>query len=102
MDAIEKIIERSLKLKIDDGEEIDINLSDMANDENWPSYLEYSFDYVSDTSANPDTPNLVKSGESVKMRVGLRLSSNMSNEEWFSIRGKTLKITSGFNYIQNS
>ena len=101
MDALEDLTERTLKLKIDNGSEMNINLSNIANDSNWPSFLQYSFDYVADTSFNPETPNLIKSNKSVKMRVELKLSENITNEEWNRIRGKTLKITSGFSYIQN-
>lgn len=102
IDAVEDLGERTLKVKIDDGEEKEIDLSDFANDENWPSYLNFHVDYLDDTSANPSMPYYILPNSSVKLHFEIELSENVDAEQWEAIRGKTIKITNGFVYIQGT
>ena len=100
IDAVEDIAQRTLKVQIDNGTEYEIDLDDFDNDEHWPSYLHYHNDYLDDTSANNWIPYyLIPTGD-VRMHFEVELDPNVDAETWEAIRGKSIKITSGYTFIQ--
>ena len=84
----------SLKIKIGDAEEI--SLENCTQDENWPSYLDYSYEAYN----SGDNYKKITAGNTVKLLVHIGINADITNEAWNSIRGKSIVVKDAIRYRQ--